>query len=179
VPVRSRPAHVIPRCSSCRLLVCQSSSIMSRYQPPHLRNGSNSPANGVSSSSAGSQVSSNLSSGMQSRWAPSTGAGPLSTRSPTVQRAGSASSQQPPSRPGNLAAQVLASPASDIRPRQATRVWSKPSDMEMLASVSRSGGDGQEGDAYVSCLAGLTGQVERPCDAICIPEVYRGEGEYS
>lgn len=165
--------HVSNR-PGCRTLGCSSSTAMSRYLPPHLRSGQGSVDSAAQGSRGAVQTAAKPSSGMQSRWAPSVAAGPPTSARPAVARdsVGSQSFR----RLDQSSTQVLASPASDLKPRKATKEWSRPSQMEMLASVSRSGGDGQEGDAWVEDGILLTCQSERPCHAACVSPIHRREG---
>jgi hypothetical protein len=119
---------------------------MSKYQPPHARGtaretaGESSGAGARWGNTSGSSPLAS-SSGMKSRWAPAAAQGqPIVVPGPQP-----VSSRWAPKVPSTTYA--LASPASDLKPKRLATEWAKPSEMEMLASVSRSGGDGLEGDA--------------------------------
>jgi hypothetical protein len=122
---------------------------MQRYVPPHMRQrgGSSSsssrapprPANtqDPSSSTRNVDLPAPVSTAPQ-RLAQNTAPPLLSSRRDYDPR------HTPPSR------SALASPASDIRPmRPSSGGRTEMDEMEMIQSVSRSGGDGAEGDAWV------------------------------
>lgn len=141
----STGTHEVPISLIAFSFLCNRPAPMQRYVPPHMRQrgiGSSSAQASPrtpdpSSSTRNVDLSAPVSTAPQ-RLAPNTAPSLLSSRRPHDPR------HTPPSR------SALASPASDIRPmRPSSGGRTQMDEMEMVQSVSRSGGDGAEGDAWV------------------------------
>ena len=125
---------------------------MQRYQPPHARQ--RQAAVGAAPVPSGSSSTSIHGAAYQPA---QNQAGPSPSRPPPVSIRGYAhpqpayQSDRTPRSKRDWSTPVLASPSSDLRPmRASTPGRTELDEMEMMQSVSRSGGDGAEGDACVA-----------------------------
>ena len=134
--------------------ILSSDTVMQRYQPPHLRRHAEQQEEAKRAAAARHAAA----------WATPAAAGPSSRPTPAtytpraprpasngpshIQPQAPHASRRNWSTPDRSTANVLASPASDLQPMRRTPVKDIDA-MDMIQSVSRSGGDGAEGDAWV------------------------------